>query len=161
MDASDKTEVHMQMDKSAKPKFRSSSNAMRSASISIPMHSLNSSDVENNFLRHSGPLHSEGNIAYKQMSGPLYANVQNNTCFQPTQGAMGSKAAKATLEKYPSINRVLQIDSPHSNHAVTNENLLKSGQLGMCNDPYCTTCPTYFEGKRKNKIVSSVSDQKV
>lgn len=151
----------MQMDKSAKPKFRSSSNALRSASISIPMHSLSSSDMEDNFLRHSGPLHSERNIAYMQTSGPLYANVQNDNCFQPTQGAVGSKAAKATLEKYPSVNGVLQIDWPHSNHVVTNENLLRSGQLGMCNDPYCTTCPTYFEGQKKNKTVSSVSDQKV
>ncbi|KAL8245913.1 hypothetical protein R6Q59_007129 [Mikania micrantha] len=29
-----------------------------------------------------------------------------------------------------------------------NEYLLRSGQLGMCNDPYCTTCPTsyYYKG---------------
>lgn len=85
----------------------------------------------------------------------------NDNCFQPTQGAMGSRAAEATLQKYASVNGVLQIDWPHSNHVVTNENLLRSGQLGLCNDPYCTTCPTYFERQPKNKKVSSVSDQKV
>ncbi|KAJ0702466.1 putative cyclic nucleotide-binding domain, Ion transport domain, rmlC-like jelly roll [Helianthus annuus] len=30
-----------------------------------------------------------------------------------------------------------------------NEHLLKSGRLGMCNDPYCTTCPSsyYYKGR--------------
>lgn len=72
MDASDKAEVHMQMDENAKHKYGSSTNAMRSASISIPMHSLDSSNMVNNFLGHSGSLHSERKISYMQMSGPLY-----------------------------------------------------------------------------------------
>ncbi|XP_074335092.1 putative cyclic nucleotide-gated ion channel 20, chloroplastic isoform X1 [Apium graveolens] len=160
MNVSDEAEVHMQMDKSAKPKFRSSSTSMRSASISIPMHSLSSSDVESHFLGHSGPLHSERNISYMQMSDPVYANVQNDKCFQPTRGAMVSRAAEKISEKYPSVKGVLQNDRPLSNHVVANENLLRAGQLGMCNDPYCTTCPTYFEGQRRTKKVFSVSDQK-
>uniref|UniRef100_A0A6N2K9W8 Ion transport domain-containing protein n=1 Tax=Salix viminalis TaxID=40686 RepID=A0A6N2K9W8_SALVM len=24
---------------------------------------------------------------------------------------------------------------------------MRSGQLGMCNDPYCTTCPSYYHSK--------------
>ncbi|KAI3796845.1 hypothetical protein L1987_39531 [Smallanthus sonchifolius] len=32
-------------------------------------------------------------------------------------------------------------------NGATNEHLLRSGQLGMCNDPYCTTCPTSYYNK--------------
>ncbi|KAL1810662.1 hypothetical protein ACET3Z_020727 [Daucus carota] len=160
MDASDKAQEYMKTNGNEKPKSRSSTNGMRSASISTPMYSLDCSDTENSFSGRSGPLCTERKISYTQMSGPLYANLKNDNCFQDTQGAIGSRATEATLEKYPSVNGLVQIDWPHNNHVVTNENLLSSGQLGMCNDPYCTTCPTYFEGQRKNKKVSSISDQK-
>ncbi|KAI4352048.1 hypothetical protein L6164_006334 [Bauhinia variegata] len=32
-----------------------------------------------------------------------------------------------------------------SNYAGKNEHLLRSGRMGICNDPYCTTCPAYFK----------------
>ncbi|PWA44372.1 cyclic nucleotide-binding transporter 1 [Artemisia annua] len=28
---------------------------------------------------------------------------------------------------------------------VKNEHLMRSGQLGLCNDPYCTTCPSAYK----------------
>ncbi|WJX71870.1 hypothetical protein P8452_55814 [Trifolium repens] len=31
-----------------------------------------------------------------------------------------------------------------------NEHLGKSGALGMCDDPYCTTCPTYFKAYQQS-----------
>ncbi|KAJ7567687.1 hypothetical protein O6H91_01G002200 [Diphasiastrum complanatum] len=44
-------------------------------------------------------------------------------------------------------------------HATQNEHLLKSGALGKCDDPYCTTCPGYFgydgdksSTKSRNKV---------
>jgi cyclic nucleotide gated channel len=36
-------------------------------------------------------------------------------------------------------------------------NLLRSGQLGMCNDPYCTTCPSYYNRKAAQIPTSRVS----
>ncbi|KAI3724163.1 hypothetical protein L2E82_35931 [Cichorium intybus] len=33
------------------------------------------------------------------------------------------------------------------NHSHQSEHLMKSGQLGLCDDPYCTTCPTYYKAK--------------
>ncbi|WJX67008.1 hypothetical protein P8452_51509 [Trifolium repens] len=45
-----------------------------------------------------------------------------------------------------------------------NEHLGKSGALGMCDDPYCTTCPTYFKAyqqsnpKDSTEYDSTVSD---
>ncbi|PWA98503.1 cyclic nucleotide-binding transporter 1 [Artemisia annua] len=37
-----------------------------------------------------------------------------------------------------------------------NEHLLRSGQLGLCNDPYCTTCPTPYSYKGQ-LLISRVS----
>lgn len=167
MDASEKDEVpmlssrYMQMDEDDKPQFRRSTTRMRSASISIPMPSLDSSDKVNTFIGHTGPLRSERKVPYIQMSGPLYANRGNEILFEPAQGAMGSKAMEATFDNYPSIKGVDQNDWSDRNHERTNEHLLRSGPLGMCSDPYCTTCPTYFEGQRKNIKAYSVFDQKV
>ncbi|XVF09361.1 hypothetical protein REPUB_Repub07fG0086000 [Reevesia pubescens] len=41
--------------------------------------------------------------------------------------------------------------------------LLRSGQLGMCNELYCTTCPTYYnfeEEEQKNPKASGIFDTK-
>nr|GEW47040.1 probable cyclic nucleotide-gated ion channel 20, chloroplastic [Tanacetum cinerariifolium] len=37
-----------------------------------------------------------------------------------------------------------------------NEHLIRSGQLGMCNDPYCTTCPSAYNYKGQ-LLISRVS----
>ena len=43
-----------------------------------------------------------------------------------------------------------------------NEHLMRSGQLGMCNDPYCTTCPTYFKASQpRTRRTSAIFDPKV
>ncbi|KAL8135044.1 hypothetical protein AgCh_009894 [Apium graveolens] len=166
MDPSEKDEVpmlssrYMQMDEIEKPQFRRSTTRMRSASISIPMPSLDSSDKVNTFIGHTGPLRSERKVPYIQMSGPLYANRGNEKLFEPAKGAVGSNAMDATFDDYPSIKGVDQNDWSDRNHERTNEHLLRSGPLGMCSDPYCTTCPTYFKGQRKNVKASSVFEQK-
>ncbi|KAI3797720.1 hypothetical protein L1987_32983 [Smallanthus sonchifolius] len=50
------------------------------------------------------------------------------------------------------------VEQEHANHQWPNDDdgneeknkhLLKSGQLGICNDPYCTTCPTSYNYKGK------------
>ncbi|KAL8487602.1 hypothetical protein ACS0TY_024063 [Phlomoides rotata] len=43
-----------------------------------------------------------------------------------------------------------------------NEHLLRSGQLGMCNDPYCTACPMYYsvKGRQKPSRTSEIFDAK-
>jgi cyclic nucleotide gated channel len=43
-----------------------------------------------------------------------------------------------------------------------NEHLGKSGVLGMCDDPYCTICPTYFKAyQQSNPKDSTEYDPKV
>ncbi|KAJ0467021.1 putative cyclic nucleotide-binding domain, Ion transport domain, rmlC-like jelly roll [Helianthus annuus] len=43
-------------------------------------------------------------------------------------------------------------------HGTKNEHLLRSGQLGMCNDPFCTTCPStyYYKGRIISRIPKGV-----
>jgi len=50
----------------------------------------------------------------------------------------------------------------NNNHDGENEHLEKSGPLGMCDDPYCTTCPTYFKASQPtNPKYSNEFDPKV
>jgi cyclic nucleotide gated channel len=45
---------------------------------------------------------------------------------------------------------------------VENEHLGKSGALGMCDDPYCTTCPTYIKASQQGNPKDSIEyDPKV
>ncbi|PIN05892.1 Cyclic nucleotide-gated cation channel CNGA1-3 [Handroanthus impetiginosus] len=73
------------------------------------------------------------------MSGPLFVNGNREFIFQPPQGDLR------------------QLDD----YGGKNERLLKSGQLGMCNDPYCTTCPTVYKVKGRQKQSRTSDDEKV
>ncbi|KAK4402512.1 putative cyclic nucleotide-gated ion channel 20, chloroplastic [Sesamum angolense] len=96
------------------------------------------------------------------MSGPLYVNRNHEFVFQGPEGALRKKTPESKIERYPSIDRVENNDWPSSDYAGKNEHLLKSGQLGMCNDPYCTTCPTYYnvKGRQKHSRTSEIFDAK-
>lgn len=119
----------------------------RSASISIPMNSIEYYDSENSFVGYTGPLRNEKQTPFAQMSGPLYAGRKNENVFRRTQGLLGNKTAGTAIERYPSLNGLDQNVRSDKDHAGKNDHLLKSGQLGMCNDPYCTTCPSYYRVK--------------
>ncbi|XP_024015486.1 putative cyclic nucleotide-gated ion channel 19 [Eutrema salsugineum] len=67
----------------------------------------------------------------QQMSGPLYSTRRPESLF-PT----------SPIEP-PDISSTVDIPSQNE-FVLKNTNLFKSGQLGMCNDPYCTTCPSYY-----------------
>ncbi|XP_071901936.1 probable cyclic nucleotide-gated ion channel 20, chloroplastic [Coffea arabica] len=119
----------------------------RSASISIPMNSVDYYDSENSFVGYTGPLRNEKQTPYGQMSGPLYVGHKNSNVFRRTQGLLGNKTTETAVERYPSLNGVDQNVRSDKDHAGKNDHLLKSGQLGMCHDPYCTTCPSYYRVK--------------
>ncbi|GFP88478.1 probable cyclic nucleotide-gated ion channel 20 chloroplastic [Phtheirospermum japonicum] len=122
------------------------STRMRSASMFIP---------SNSFEQHNNLAGPTGLI---QMSGPLYIARNNEAIFQPPQLALTEqKATEPKLEGYPSFE-----STDNNDYEGKNENLLKSGPLGMCNDPYCTTCPTYYDvkGRRKHSRTSEIFDAK-
>ncbi|CAI9767400.1 unnamed protein product [Fraxinus pennsylvanica] len=168
MDSSEKDEVpmlsatYLQVYEGNESSARGFSSRTRSASMSNPVNSMDSSEYENNLVGYTGPLRSERRTSFVQRSGPLYAGRRHVGTIQSTQGSSWQKNTEPKVEKYPSVNGRDQSDWPDGNYMGKNEHLLRSGQLGMCNDPYCTTCPTYynFTGNQKNSRMSDIFDAK-
>lgn len=131
----------------------------RSASMSIPRNSLDSSEYEPNLVGFTGPLRTERRASVIQMSGPMYSNRNQEFIFQPPQ-----KTSEPKVERYPSsIDRTKNDEWALDDYTGKNEHLLRSGQLGMCNDPYCTTCPMYYsvKGRTRPSRKSEIIDAKV
>lgn len=143
--------------------FRKFSYRTRSASMSSPSTPVESYEYQNAFMGHTGPLRNERRTPLVQMSGPLYASRVKENVFLSSQGSLGQKTSEPAIERYPSSNVLGQNDWIDNSYTGKNEHLLKSGQLGMCNDPYCTTCPTYYKpyDQRKKPKSSDFLDYKV
>ncbi|KAK9714311.1 hypothetical protein RND81_06G085600 [Saponaria officinalis] len=97
--------------------------------------------LQHNNLGHTGPLRREKQTPFTQMSGPLYIRSKPENKYEPTSEALGNGDKLQSIEKYSSL---IKNGWVHETNAGKDEHLLKSGQLGMCNDPYCTTCPSYY-----------------
>lgn len=129
----------------------------------ILMNSMESFSSETNLVGHTGPLRSQ-RTPFVPMSGPLFVNRQPNNILRPTHSGARKREAEASTEKFPATNVTIQNDWPVYSYAGKNEHLLRSGQLGMCNDPYCTTCPTHYHFKgsaQRQSKVSSIFDTQV
>ncbi|KAF5187296.1 Cyclic nucleotide-gated ion channel [Thalictrum thalictroides] len=132
----------------------------RSASMSIPMHSMDSYDRESYFVSHTGPLQSERRTSFKQLSGPIHNTRRSDKLIWPMIGLMARPATVLDIE-HPSFNGTENKGWHENNHFDRNDHLLKSGQLGVCNDPYCTTCPAiYNSNASQQKKISSRFDTK-
>ncbi|KAG9459812.1 hypothetical protein H6P81_004320 [Aristolochia fimbriata] len=115
----------------------------RSASMSLPRN-MESYEYENSLVSHTGPLRDPRRTLFVPMSGPLNMNNRTENPFRPTHRLLGTKGSAVTAEELSSARRVGEKDWPEDNYVAKNEHLLKSGPLGRCNDPYCTTCPSYY-----------------
>ena len=168
MASCEKDKVPMLSDTYPKPsdefldsKFQRLVTRTRSASMSIPMSSMEPYERETNLVGHTGPLRSERKTPFVQMSGPLYVTRGSDNPFQQNKGIAADKSAENKVESFPSFKGTVE-DDWHDNYAGKNEHLLRSGQLGMCNDPYCTTCPTYFKPiQQRTPKASGIFDPKV
>ncbi|KDP45796.1 hypothetical protein JCGZ_17403 [Jatropha curcas] len=141
-------------DENVDSRFQAFISRTRSASISIPMDSMDSYENEVNLVGYTGPLRSERRVPMIQMSGPIYSNRKADKSH---------KIVEPKAEKFPSFNGMDQQDWTNDKYAGKNEHLLRSGQLGICNDPYCTTCPTYYNFKpvkQKHSKASVLFDPK-
>ncbi|XP_045817190.1 probable cyclic nucleotide-gated ion channel 20, chloroplastic [Trifolium pratense] len=137
---------------------RSASSSTRSASISIPMASLDQYERQPNLVRHTGPLRTARKTPLGQMSGPLYATPATGNPFQNSIVVAGKKVGENKTEKFDGTDEHRWNDNDYDKK---NEHLLRSGQLGMCSDPYCTTCPTYFKvSQQTNQRASVILDPK-
>ncbi|CAK8532268.1 unnamed protein product [Lathyrus sativus] len=124
--------------------FRRNVLRTRSASMSIPMVSLDHPyERRLNLVGHTGPLRSPRKTPDGQMSGPLHATsaTAGNT-FQNSLVVAGNTVGE---------NRKDGNHWDNDDDDRKNEHLLRSGLLGMCNDPYCTTCPTYVKVSQQRK----------
>ncbi|GFP99067.1 probable cyclic nucleotide-gated ion channel 20 chloroplastic [Phtheirospermum japonicum] len=143
MDASERDEIPMLPMTFIQSDYRSGSTSntgfstrTRSASMSIPTNSLDSSDYEPSLVGFTGPLRT----------GPSYANRS-----RIPQGTLPKKTKEPITERYPSLERAETNEWTADDYTGKNEHLMRSGQLGMCNDPYCTSCPMYYNVKERQK----------
>ena len=118
----------------------------QSASISIPVNSMESYGFENNLGGYTGPLHRERKAPLVQMSGPLYINRNTENLFLANHGVTARKKVEPKPERCQSF-KGMDPSGWDDVYTDTNAHLMRSGQLGMCNDPYCTTCPSYYDSK--------------
>ncbi|KAJ8771897.1 hypothetical protein K2173_027074 [Erythroxylum novogranatense] len=125
------------MDENADSRFQEFSSRNRNVS-SIPVNSVESSETEHNLVGYTGPLRTERRTPLIQMSGPLFINRKAEHPFGPNH--FSTKIMKPKAERFPSFSGLEVNDNPVSK----NEHLLKSGPLGKCDNPYCTTCPSIY-----------------
>lgn len=143
------SETHAQHNKVENSNIQKVVSRTRSASISIPMVSMEQYERENSLVGYTGPLQSVRKSPLMHMSGPLYAsNGTDENILYKSIDFKGNKVVENKTEKFSSLDT----DENHWNNKYDrkNEHLVKSGLLGMCNDPYCTTCPTYFKASMKS-----------
>ncbi|KAF8089478.1 hypothetical protein N665_0505s0028 [Sinapis alba] len=106
----------------------------RSVSFSNSTYSINRVDNSSVPLSYTGPLRTQRRPPPSvQMSGPLYSPRSPEPFFPPSP-----------IQPLDSSSSTVDVPSEEDEFVLRNANLLKSGQLGMCNDPYCTTCPSYY-----------------
>ncbi|CAN1856293.1 Probable cyclic nucleotide-gated ion channel 20, chloroplastic [Linum perenne] len=110
----------------------------RSASVAVPMDSYES---VNRLAGYTGPLRSERRTPSSQLSGPLYVSRQTEDVLNQKRAITVSKSLEQNIEIFPTLKTMDQDDwRGDSTHGAKNEHLLKSGQLGMCSDPYILYC---------------------
>lgn len=102
----------------------------KSASISTPLISMDSYEKETS-------------LKVKEHVAALNAAHGTGNLVQQTVVVIGNKVEKCKKEIFSPLNHW------NNTHDRENEHLGKSGLLGMCDDPYCTTCPTYFKASKQ------------
>ncbi|KAG2271678.1 hypothetical protein Bca52824_066233 [Brassica carinata] len=76
--------------------------------------------------------------------------------FLPPPPTSTRDVSSSQPERYPSFT-ALEHKNSEEEFVLKHAHLLRSGQLGMCNDPYCTTCPSYYNRKAAQIPTSRVS----
>ncbi|KAG5023118.1 hypothetical protein JHK82_019018 [Glycine max] len=99
------SETHAQLsDEVVDSNFRRLVSRTRSASISIPMASLESYEKETSLVGHTGPLHSVRKTPSVQISGPLYATNGTGNLSRQNIVATRTKVMESKTEKFSTFN---------------------------------------------------------
>ncbi|CAN7112200.1 unnamed protein product [Brassica rapa subsp. narinosa] len=128
----------------------------RSVSLSNTCSTIDGFDSSTVVLGYTGPLRAQRRPPLVQMSGPLSSTRTPEPLFllPPPSDSVGISSSQP--ERYPSF-ATLEHKKSDDEFVLKHANLLRSGQLGMCNDPYCTTCPSYYNRKAAQIPSSRVS----
>ncbi|KAL2334320.1 hypothetical protein Fmac_015533 [Flemingia macrophylla] len=150
------SETHAPQNELENSSLRKVVSRTKSASISIPMEQY---ERETSLVRHTSPLLSVRKSPLIHMSGPLYATNGTENLLHQSTAVKGNKVVESKTENFSSLEMTGE-NHGNNNYDRKNEHLLRSGLLGMCNDPYCTTCPTYFKASSMPKLpkASSIFD---
>ncbi|KAG5229728.1 cyclic nucleotide-gated ion channel [Salix suchowensis] len=143
-------------------RFRPFLSRTQSASTSIHLDSMESYGYGTNLVGFTGPLRSARKAPLVQMSGPLYVTSNTGNLFLANHGVTAGIKVESKPEKHPSFNGMDQHDWDDK-YTATNVHLMRSGQLGMCSDPYCTTCPLYYHStasQQRHAKAYSIFDSK-
>ncbi|CAH8388701.1 unnamed protein product [Eruca vesicaria subsp. sativa] len=141
-------------DSSPSSRARPFTSNFRSISLS------NTSNSANVVLGYTGPLGAHRQPPSVQMSGPLSSTPSPVPLFlppPPTGGSSHSVGVSSTQpERCPSFT-ALEHKNSDDEFGLKDAHLLRSGHLEMCNDRYCTTCLSYYNGKTTQIPTSRVS----
>ncbi|KAL9324371.1 hypothetical protein ACSQ67_009228 [Phaseolus vulgaris] len=127
----------------------------RSVSISIPTTLTEPYERDTNRLGYTGPLRIQRITPFNEMSGPLHATNRPENLSRQNKVAPESQAEESKTENLSTCCGPMGENDLQTNYACKNEHLVRSGPLGMCSDPYCTTCPTYFKATQQSNSNAS------
>ncbi|KAH9290367.1 hypothetical protein KI387_034484, partial [Taxus chinensis] len=118
----------------------------RSASMSLhAMGGIRRQEQENKVIPFSGPIRNEGKRnTFIPMSGPLpMVRASEGTSMSALLRTVGKAEGTGTNSR-GAASLSGGGHGMNDNRGKKHEHLLKSGPLGRCNDPFCTTCPSYY-----------------
>ncbi|KAF8050564.1 hypothetical protein N665_1940s0007 [Sinapis alba] len=122
---------------SSSSRTRSFTSMFRSTSLA------NTSHASSVVLGYTGPLQTYRRPVLLQMSASLPSTrIPEPLLLHPTPTG-GSSHSIGVSSSQPGSCPFAALEHNNSDHELG----LRSGQLGMCNDPYCTTCPSYYNPK--------------
>ncbi|CAN6979708.1 unnamed protein product [Brassica oleracea var. botrytis] len=123
--------------------FTSNSRSISLANTSSTIDVFDSSTV---FLGYTDPVGFQRR-SFVQMSDPLSSTPSREPLFSlPLPNTGGSSDSVGVSSSQPGYHSSATPEQENSDDELVSkhEHLLRSGKLGMCNDPYCTTCPTEY-----------------
>ncbi|KAF2548792.1 hypothetical protein F2Q70_00023219 [Brassica cretica] len=144
-------------DSSSLSRTRPFTSRSRSVSLTNTYSTIDGFDSSTVVLGYTGPLGTHRRPPLVQMSGPLSSTRSSEPLFLPPPPPTSTRDVSSSQpERYPSF-AALEHKNSEEEFVLKHAHLLRSGQLGMCNDPYCTTCPSYYNRKAAQIPTSRVS----
>ncbi|WZY95236.1 hypothetical protein YC2023_067565 [Brassica napus] len=143
-------------DSSSLSRTRPFTSRSRSVSLANTSSIIDGFDSSTVVLGYTGPLRTHRRPPLVQMSGPLSSTRSSEPLFLPPPPTSTRDVSSSQPERHPSF-AALEHKNSEEEFVLKHAHLLRSGQLGMCNDPYCTTCPSYYNRKASQIPTSRVS----